>query len=123
MIGGDGPFIVANSVKNPAGRAVAADGSAAFPGQVFFHPGPGTVGSLQRRYFSGPWASNVNLSVLKHFKISERQQLILRGEAFNVPNHPTFFIGDQSVTSTNFGKITSLQYDRRILQAGLQYRF
>jgi hypothetical protein len=51
---GIGPYFVAASAIGPDGRAVAPDGSAPFQGQVFFHPGPGTVGALQRRMFSGP---------------------------------------------------------------------
>ena len=43
-------MIIAPSAINPAdGSGVNADGDPAFHGQVFFNPGPGTLGTLQRR--------------------------------------------------------------------------
>src|SRR4029453_7091056 len=53
---GSGPLTVNPPAINPAdGRGVAPDGSPAFSGQVFFNPAAGTVGTMQRRFFSGPW--------------------------------------------------------------------
>jgi hypothetical protein len=121
---GDGPFLIAASALNPAdGRPVAADGQAPFAGQVFFHPGPGQLGGLQRRMFSGPWTFNLDLSVIKRVAITERQVIELRGEAFNATNTPTWIVGDQLLNSTTFGRITQTAYDRRIMQFGLYYRF
>jgi len=44
-------------------------------------------------------------------------------DATNVFNHPTWFIGNQTITSTNFGKITSNFFGRRLVQFALYYRF
>ena len=63
---GDTVYFINPSLINPAdGRGASSAGSAPFPGQVFFNPGPGTVGNLQRRMFSGPWQWSFDTSVKK----------------------------------------------------------
>jgi hypothetical protein len=119
-----GPFFVAESALNPGdGRAVSPDGRTFFNGQAFYHPGPGTLGGLQRRMFSGPWVRNLDVGLGKQVFIREGHHLLFRMEAFNVTNTPSWPVNDQVVDSAQFGRITSTFYDRRILQFGLQYRF
>ena len=61
----------------------------------------------------GPGLFALNMSLFKHFKITERFDLELRGEAFNLSNTPQFNNpcgggGCQaSITSATFGYITS----------------
>jgi len=78
---------------------------------------------LQRNYFSGPWVFDMDASISKLTKIKERHSLELRMDATNVFNHPTWFIGNQTITSTNFGKITSNFFGRRLVQFGMKYQF
>lgn len=121
---GNGPYMVAQSAIDPAtGRGTAADGRAAFAGQAFYNPGPGQIGSLQRRFFSGPRFINTDLALLKNFLITEKQRLEFRTEWFNFSNTPSFYIGDQNINSTTFGRITSTSSGRRVIQFGLYYRF
>jgi hypothetical protein len=121
---GDGPFFIAQSAISPTeGRGAASDGSPAFGGQVFFNPGPGTLGSLQRRMFSGPSAFNIDLAVVKRVKIAERQSIDIRMDALNALNHPNFIIGDQLLDSSSFGRVTTGFFDRRIVQFALRYSF
>ena len=120
---GNGPYFVPLSIKGSDGRAVAPDGSAPFTGQVFSQPVAGNIGALQRNYFSGPWVFDMDASISKLTKIKERHSLELRMDATNVFNHPTWFIGNQTITSTNFGKITSNFFGRRLVQFALYYRF
>ena len=120
---GDGPVFAASSVKGPDGRAVAQDGEQPFAGQVFFHPAAGTLGGLQRRMFSGPWAFSLDLGLQKRTKITEKQSLEFRMEAANALNHPTFAIGDQNIGSTSFGRVTGTLSVRRLVQFALYYRF
>jgi hypothetical protein len=120
---GNGPFFVPQSIKGSDGRAVAADGAAPFSGQVFSQPVAGNIGSLQRNYFSGPWVFDMDASISKLTKIKERHSLELRMDSTNIFNHPTWFIGNQTITSTNFGKITSTFFGRRLVQFGLKYSF
>ncbi|MBO0722228.1 MAG: TonB-dependent receptor, partial [Blastocatellia bacterium] len=118
-----GPYFVAASAIGPDGRAVAPDGSAPFNGQVFFEPGAGDVGSLQRRQFSAPWVFGMDFALSKTTKITERHELVFRMDASNIFNHPAWSFSDQTVTSTQFGQITSTFFGRRVLQFSLYYRF
>ncbi|MDZ4797898.1 MAG: TonB-dependent receptor [Bryobacteraceae bacterium] len=120
---GNGPIMIDRNAVGTDGRAVAADGSAAFSGQVFFQPTSGGVGSLQRRMFYGPGYINLDAAVLKEVRLFENHRMEFRAEAFNVTNTPSFYIGDITITSATFGRITSTQSGRRVLQFGLQYRF
>lgn len=121
---GNGPYIVTQSAINPGdGTGVNADGAAPFQGQVFFNPEPGKVGTLQRRMFSGPWSFDLDMSVQKNVKITERQTVELRMEGRNVLNHPTFLTGTQVINSTTFGAISSVLNPPRVMQFGLSYRF
>ena len=120
----NGPMIVAPSAINSAdGSGVNADGDPAFQGQAFYNPGPGAVGTLQRRYFSGPWTFNTDMSLMKSIAVTERQHLELRMDAFNAFNHASFWVGDQNINDTTFGVISSMFYSPRILQFGASYRF
>jgi len=118
-----GPYFVAASAIGSDGRGVAADGSAPFSGQVFFQPAAGTLGTLQRREFSAPWVFAMDFALSKTTKITERHEVVFRMDAANIFNHPTWAFGDQTVTSTNFGKITGTFFGRRVLQFSLYYRF
>jgi hypothetical protein len=90
---------------------------------VFFNPGAGTVGVLQRRMFSGPWTFNMDMSLLKKVAITEAHNLEIRMDAFNALNHATFWAGDQNINSTTFGLMSSMFFNPRVLQFGLRYRF
>jgi hypothetical protein len=121
---GNGPMIVTDSAINPADfRGVGADLRAPFNGQVFFNPGPGEIGSLQRRLMSGPSAFGLDFALRKKTEIRDGHVVEIRMDAQNILNHPAFFAGDQNINSTQFGRITSTFFDRRLLQFGLAYRF
>src|SRR6185369_18067908 len=79
---GNGPMMVPDSVKNPQdGSAVAGDGQAFFNGQAFFMPAAGTLGTLQRNYFSGPWVWDLDFSAAKTVKFTEKKALEFRADA------------------------------------------
>ncbi|MBL8231413.1 MAG: TonB-dependent receptor [Bryobacterales bacterium] len=120
---GDGVFMVPVATRNTDGRAVANDGAAPFSGQAFFHPEAGNVGALQRRMFSGPFTFALDMGMLKRFEIREGHTLEFRGQAYNLPNHPTFSFGDQDINSVNFGRLTSTLSSARVWEFGLYYRF
>jgi hypothetical protein len=120
---GNGPYFFNSSAIGADGRAIQAAGSAPFTGQVFFTPAAGTVGSLGRRVMSGPWDWTLDFGALKTTKITERQSFVLRFDSTNFFNHPSWSIGDQLVTSTTFGQITTQQNGRRVFQITAQYRF
>jgi hypothetical protein len=55
-------------------------------------PADGTFGNMRRNIFRGPAFHNWDMSVTKRFKLSERINLQLRGEFFNILNHTNFDI-------------------------------
>jgi hypothetical protein len=119
---GNGPYIIGTSALNPSGQAAVA-GAAPFSGQIFTFPGAGTVGTLQKRVFDGPWDTTFDFGVSKTTRITERQSIQLRMDATNFLNHPSFIIGDQTISSSTFGKVTSTFANRRQMQFALTYRF
>ena len=121
---GNGPMIVNPSAINPAdGTGVNGDGEPAFQGQQFFNPGAGTIGTLQRRMFSGPWTFDIDMMIKKSIKITEKQDVELRMDAYNALNHATFYAGNQNINSTTFGLISSMFYAPRVMQFALRYKF
>jgi hypothetical protein len=131
---GDNIYFISPSVINSDGRGTNQPGTAAFNGQVFFNPDAGTVGNLQRRYFSGPWNFAFDMSAIKTVRFGERHRVDLHFDFFNVFNHPTFYMfpstgGDYGATSmyninsTTFGQLFEINQDPRQIQIGLYYRF
>jgi hypothetical protein len=57
------------------------------------------------------------------FKISERQTLLVRGEAFNILNHPNFALPNNNQSSGSFGQISSTVGTPRTLQLAVKYLF
>ena len=94
-----------------------------FKGQVFFNPGAGEIGSLQRRMFSGPWTFDMDAALMKATRITERQSIDFKMDAGSVLNHPTFFVTDLNINSTQFGRVSNSFTSRRVIQFGLTYRF
>jgi hypothetical protein len=120
---GTGPMIIARSAIASNGTGVSDPGAAPFSGQVFFNPEAGTIGTLQRRMFSGPWVFDMSGALEKTFRLTERHKVHVRLEGTNILNHPTFFTGNQGINSQNFGKIGSTFTAPRIMQFGLRYSF
>jgi hypothetical protein len=121
---GNGPMMIAPSAINSSdGTGVNTDGAQAFQGQVFFNPGAGTLGTLQRRMFSGPWTFDIDMRLKKTVNITETKKVELLMDAFNALNHPTFWSGDQDINATTFGVVSSMFYTPRIVQFGLHYTF
>jgi hypothetical protein len=87
---------------------------------------PGNAG---RGVIRGPGFGNWDASLMKNFKMGERFNLQLRGESFNLPNHPnpSGFGGGSgansiNITSTLFGQINAFRAPRRI-QIGAKLTF
>jgi hypothetical protein len=119
----NGPYFLPASAIGPDGRGVAPPGQAPFAGQLFTNPGPGMVGSLQKRDFTGPNVFNMDAAVSKETRIRESIVAELRLEALNVFNHSAFAILAQNINSVQFGKITSLATAPRELQIALKIKF
>jgi hypothetical protein len=68
-------------------------------------------------------ANNVDLSMLKNFRIRERMSAQLRFETFNTLNRTEFAAPNVSPTSSSFGTITGAANTARQIQIGLKVKF
>lgn len=119
----NGVFYINPSVIGPDGRAVAPPGQDPFPGQAFFLPGPGELGTLQFLQFNAPSNFNWDASLIKDIAVTERVSAQLRFEFFNVLNTPVFFITSQDVNSVNFGRVTQTLNAPRVVQFAARISF
>jgi len=97
---------------------------------AFSNPTPGTFGNCARDNLLGPRQLNIDFSVIKDFRITEKHALQFRTEMFNAPNHVELgtpsasWGGSSSVTPpSNFGYITSTRASMRQIQLALKYNF
>jgi hypothetical protein len=107
-------------------------------------PTPDQPGMTRNNVFRGPGSNNFNMALQKNVKITERVTFTLRGEAYNVFNHPSFTMGrvDNALTadfdtsssctgaaasdprcgsgkiksSSTFGQVTGERFGPRVLQ-------
>ena len=89
---------------------------------AFTFPAPGTFGNAGRNILDGPGYQNVNASLVKNTRVTERVNLQLRAEFFNLFNHPNFNLPDNFLGSPTFGVISSAREPRHI-QFGLKLLF
>jgi hypothetical protein len=82
----------------------------------------GQFGSEGRNAVRGPGNSNIDLSAVKMFRISERLRLQFRAECFNVANHANFAVPDNDIASPNFGRALAAAAPR-LFQLGLKLAF
>lgn len=82
---------------------------------------PGTSG---RDILRGPGSSNMDMSLSKSFSITERAQIRLVGEAYNVTNTPHFANPNADLSQGTFGTITQTWLPvGRILEVGARLTF
>ena len=82
----------------------------------------GQLGNEGRNTVFGPGFTQVDVSVFKNIRITERQRAQLRFEAFNVMNHAHFNNPGATLGSPTFDAITSAA-DGRVLQMAAKYSF
>jgi hypothetical protein len=89
----------------------------------------GTFGDTGRNDMRRPGMFNLNTSLFRHFDVSEKVKLELRGEAFNALNHPYLYLfysggayGSVETLGPTFGQITYAG-DPRLMQVALKLRF
>jgi hypothetical protein len=89
-------------------------------------PAPGTFGNLGHYSNYGPGIRNVDLSLFKDFRLTERYRLQLRSEWFNFANTPQFNVQtiDATEGSGGFGRISGTQPGtERHVQFALRFQF
>jgi hypothetical protein len=121
----NGPMMVPTSAVNPADGSGAISGIDATPfaGELFYNPPAGTLGTLQKRMFDGPWTFDLDLNLLKEIEISAHHSVELRMMAINALNHATFWSGDQNINAVPFGIVGGTFFGSRVVEFGLTYKY
>ncbi len=109
---------------DPSLLAPAGGNSDSFANSQFLqNPGAGQLGTLQLTPVSGPWFSNVDLSLIKRTTIKENLNLEFRADAFNIFNRTNFNVGQaQNINDPQFGVINAA-FAPRVLQFALKLNF
>jgi Carboxypeptidase regulatory-like domain len=100
---------------------------------AFANPAAGTLSTMHRDNVPGPSFFQIDMALERLFRITERQNVEFRAEAFNITNSyragvapPSLQAGGAGLVTTfgaaNFGKVTSA-LDPRILQMVIKYTF
>ncbi|MEW5980467.1 MAG: carboxypeptidase regulatory-like domain-containing protein [Acidobacteriota bacterium] len=112
-------------ILNP-GRSKGEKIARYFDVNRFANASPGTWGSLGRNALVGPGYGNVDVSLVKGFKLPFKSEFArgeFRCDVFNLFN--TTHLGNPvtGLTSSHFGEILGTNGDPRILQLGLKFAF
>jgi hypothetical protein len=89
----------------------------------FSFPTAGFIGNSGRNAFRGPGFFNVDLALVKRFALTEHIKVLFRTEAYNLFNNVDFANPNATLTSVNFGKITSVVNNPRVMQLALRLEF
>ena len=82
----------------------------------------GQFGNEGRNTCRGAGIINLDVSLVRNFKLSESANLQLRAESFNVMNHPNFGLPVDDLVSPNFGRVLEAG-PPRLIQFGLKLLF
>jgi Carboxypeptidase regulatory-like domain/TonB dependent receptor/TonB-dependent Receptor Plug Domain len=115
----------------PVPPAVCTPGPGIFPSdaQIVADPSLATYGTFRRNSLRGPGLINLDLSVSKTTLITERLNLEIRGDFFNILNHAEFSNPDTNILDqgSTFGQIinTGVPGDQRerIIQLAARFSF
>jgi outer membrane receptor protein involved in Fe transport len=112
--------LVSGQIATLGRRSTAASSAHWFNPAAFIPNAIGTYGDTGRNAYRGPGYTDVDLGLLKSFRLREKLNTTFRFEAFNVFNHTNLQPPDNTVTDGNFSRITAA-YDPRILQGALRF--
>ena len=89
---------------------------------AFAYPSPGTFGNMGRNVFDGPGFFTLDLGIFRTFAITETKRLQFRSEFFNLPNRANFNNPNTTISSSQFGLISSTQ-PARVIQFAMKLAF
>ena len=96
------------------------------PDQIaeFTAPGPGQLGNTGPGYFFGPRFFDIDASLLKRIRVTERTNVEVRADSTNLTNTPSFGFPTATLTSTVFGRIRdNVESGSRKVQLGAKFNF
>jgi hypothetical protein len=128
------PNQVSDKVYGPSGSASPSKSSATLNNylnrEAFAAPAPGTFGNLEYRAIEGPAYWTIDAAFSRLLSLGGTRNIELRLEAFNLTNHfnwgnptTTPTSGVATLTSSQFGRITTNAGAQRIMQFGIKYGF
>jgi len=80
----------------------------------------GSFGTANRRFFHGPGFNNTDFGLTKRTILHESMAIEIRGEFFNIFNHPQFRNPSGDISGGSFGIVSSAR-DPRIGQVSLKF--
>lgn len=89
-------------------------------GQLYFNttafsaPAPNTIGDVGRNVLHGPHLFNIDASVFRRFKLTERLNMEFRAESFNLTNTPWFDRPDTNFSDAAFGQVRTAQGNQAV---------
>jgi hypothetical protein len=109
--------------SNVATLGLVGDDGTWFDTTAFARPTGVRFGTVGRNTMRGPGVVNMDLSLFRTFKLTERFNLQFRGESFNLSNTPHFANPNGNANSSSFGKITSTQSAADAIGRSRELRF
>ena len=100
--------------STPAATLTSATGVAYAPFGTLTRNGSG---------LNGPGYLNLDATIIKRFKFTERVGGEIRADMFNALNHPSFNNPNTSLTSATFGEINGTASSPRLVRFGLRVTF
>ena len=95
-----------------------------FDPAAFSDPGPDQYGTSGRNIIEGPGLADLDFSLFKKFPFGEGRMIQLRGEFFNILNHPNFLYPTTTADATwNSGGIITQAMPARVGQVALKIVF
>ncbi len=129
QLAGDVQWIASNSVCDPRG-VCPAGASMTIPVTAVLNPNTGKLvnvyhfGDMSRNALVGPNFRNLDMSLTKTTKISERLSNEFRLEVFDLPNHPNFGNPTRvAVPGSTFGVISSTRFPNGDAGSSRQLQF
>ena len=119
-IGQDTPDIVGSYKINNTSRADRL--AHWFNPAAFVQNAPGTFGTLRPNSLVNPGFINFDINLQKNFAITERINLEVRSSLYNAFNHANLGGPGNTLTSSNFGVITTAT-DPRVVEFGMRTSF
>jgi hypothetical protein len=123
--GGTGGILIrANPVAGQNYQLPADQKSTArwFNTGAFVAPPAFQFGLLGRNIVIGPGLVDLDASVARKFRVTERLAAQIRAEFFNLANHPNFNLVGRIINQPNFGGVLS-QFDPRQIQLAAKFSF
>jgi Carboxypeptidase regulatory-like domain len=106
------------------------------PSQLYFDtsrfsaPPPNTFGGVGRNVLTSPRLFEIDFSIFRKFRVTERMSLEFRGESFNFTNTPHFDRPDTNFSDAAFGQVTTARgtqsvqvNENRALQFSMRFIF